>query len=87
MGPIHIDGPASLPYDVDLGPLVLSDYYYKPADEIAFVGGAPPASDNVLYVQSILQLQCPEKYLQWHHRQYATGPYAEYVANWMTVRL
>ncbi|KAJ4390165.1 laccase, multicopper oxidase, benzenediol:oxygen oxidorectuctase [Gnomoniopsis smithogilvyi] len=48
VGPIQIDGPASLPYDIDLGPLLLSDYYYKAADEIAFVGGAPPASDNVL---------------------------------------
>lgn len=56
VGPIQIDGPASLPYDIDLGPLLLSDYYYKGADEIAFVGGAPPASDNVLYVQNLLQL-------------------------------
>lgn len=51
-GPIQIDGPASLPYDVDVGPLILSDYYYKTADEISSGmianGGAPPASDNVL---------------------------------------
>lgn len=50
MGPIQIDGPASLPYDIDLGPLVLSDYYYKTADALveATKTTAPPASDNIL---------------------------------------
>ncbi|KUI63476.1 Laccase [Cytospora mali] len=50
-GPIHIDGPASLPYDIDLGPFVLSDYYHKTADELVIyteTNGAPP-SDNVLF--------------------------------------
>ncbi|KAF3767224.1 hypothetical protein M406DRAFT_69386 [Cryphonectria parasitica EP155] len=51
VGAIQIDGPASLPYDIDLGPLVLSDYYYKTADELVVYtqSNAPPASDNVLF--------------------------------------
>lgn len=61
MGPIQIDGPASLPYDIDLGPLILSDYYYRTADEIVLAGGAPPASDNILYVQYLLLLSIPLK--------------------------
>lgn len=31
LGPLLIDGPASANYDTDLGPLVLSDYYYDTA--------------------------------------------------------
>lgn len=55
VGPIQIDGPASVPYDIDLGPLLLSDYYYDTAEEIVarvLAGGIPPDSDNVLYVYS-----------------------------------
>lgn len=63
MGPIHIDGPASLPYDIDLGPLILSDYYYKTADEIVLAGGAPPPSDNILYVQPFSWLSEATKFL------------------------
>lgn len=51
VGAIHIDGPASLPYDIDLGPFILSDYYHKTADELVIyteTNGAP-ASDNVLF--------------------------------------
>lgn len=29
-GPIQIEGPASAPYDHDLGPVVLSDFWYRP---------------------------------------------------------
>ncbi|KAK3385816.1 laccase [Podospora didyma] len=51
VGPIVINGPASLPYDIDLGPLALSDYYYKSADELVEFTktNGPPASDNVLF--------------------------------------
>ncbi|PSS05173.1 laccase [Coniella lustricola] len=51
IGPIQIDGPASLPYDIDLGPLILSDYYYQTADYLVVYtqSNAPPASDNVLF--------------------------------------
>lgn len=50
MGPIQIDGPASLNYDIDLGPLLLTDYYYDSADNIVLYTEthAPPPSDNVL---------------------------------------
>lgn len=50
VGPIQIDGPASLNYDVDLGPLLLTDYYHQTADEIVILteSAGPPASDNVL---------------------------------------
>jgi FtsP/CotA-like multicopper oxidase with cupredoxin domain len=56
-----IDGPASLPYEVDLGAFPITDWYYEPADTIATqvmdanhplvpnAPGAPPPSDNVLF--------------------------------------
>jgi FtsP/CotA-like multicopper oxidase with cupredoxin domain len=50
VGTIQINGPASLPYDIDLGVFPISDYYYRTADElVAFTksNGAPP-SDNIL---------------------------------------
>src|SRR3569833_4716568 len=31
-GSIHIDGPASLPYDIDLGTFPISEWYYESAD-------------------------------------------------------
>jgi FtsP/CotA-like multicopper oxidase with cupredoxin domain len=53
VGTIHIDGPASANYDVDLGVYPISDYYYTPAEEIVIQtqgnGGAPPPSDNILF--------------------------------------
>ncbi|KAJ4379491.1 hypothetical protein N0V85_008845 [Neurospora sp. IMI 360204] len=61
LGPIVIKGPASADYDTDLGPLVLSDWYYGSVFEIAYrvnnpsnpfipnFPGSPPASDNVLF--------------------------------------
>lgn len=51
VGTIQINGPASLPYEVDLGVYPISDYYYKTADEIVIdtmTQGAPPA-DNILF--------------------------------------
>lgn len=50
VGTIQINGPASLPYDIDLGVFPITDYYYKSADELVeftkFNGA--PKSDNVL---------------------------------------
>lgn len=52
-GSIVIHGPASLPYDTDLGVLPISDWYYGAADtvssSIAHGTGAPPSSDNILF--------------------------------------
>lgn len=60
-GPIVIDGPASLPYDIDLGPLHISDWYYGAADSILHrvqdptnpyvpdFPGSPAPSDNILF--------------------------------------
>jgi FtsP/CotA-like multicopper oxidase with cupredoxin domain len=51
-GTILIHGPASLPYDIDLGPYPISDYYYRTADEIlhdTLTRPGAPASDNVLF--------------------------------------
>jgi len=58
-GSIHIDGPASLPYDIDLGPFPISDWYYESADVLLarvsdprtsspFPGASPP-SDNLFF--------------------------------------
>ena len=56
-----INGPASANYDIDLGPLTISDWYYGAVDTIMarvnnpnnpFIPGfpgAPPPSDNILF--------------------------------------
>ncbi|KAK3384924.1 multicopper oxidase-domain-containing protein [Podospora didyma] len=61
VGPIVINGPASSNYDIDLGPLMISDWYYNPVNQIAarvnnpnnpFIPGfpgSPPPSNNVLF--------------------------------------
>ncbi|EFX03359.1 laccase [Grosmannia clavigera kw1407] len=61
VGPIVIHGPASANYDIDLGPLMISDWYYGAADQIlervsslnnSYIPGLPgaaPTSDNVLF--------------------------------------
>jgi len=61
VGPIHIDGPASGDYDIDLGVFPISDWYYNSADSLLdrvfnanspFVPGqpgSPPPSDNILF--------------------------------------
>ncbi|KAK3386290.1 Cupredoxin [Sordaria brevicollis] len=60
LGPIVIKGPTSADYDIDLGPMTLTDWYYGSVFEIAhrvnnpsnpFIPnfpGSPPAADNVL---------------------------------------
>ncbi|KAH8900905.1 hypothetical protein GQ53DRAFT_132912 [Thozetella sp. PMI_491] len=61
LGPIVINGPASANYDIDLGPLSISDWYYGAVDAILWrvnnpsnpfipgFPGSPPPSDNVLF--------------------------------------
>ncbi|CAK7232975.1 hypothetical protein SEUCBS140593_008445 [Sporothrix eucalyptigena] len=60
-GSIRINGPASLNYDIDLGPFPISDWYYASADQLLdrvsstndpFVAGQPgasPPSDNLFF--------------------------------------
>jgi FtsP/CotA-like multicopper oxidase with cupredoxin domain len=54
-GAIVIDGPASSNYDVDLGPLPVSDWYYKTSWQFGIIshnnlqaGGPPPPADTIL---------------------------------------
>ena len=55
VGSIVINGPASLPYDIDLGPYPISDWYHGAAEtleetsQMAANGGAPPQSNNILF--------------------------------------
>ncbi|KAH8590547.1 probing oxygen channels in Melanocarpus Albomyces laccase [Bisporella sp. PMI_857] len=61
VGSIQINGPASLPYDIDLGVFPISDWYYGAVDQVQLrvsdpnnpavpgIPGAPPPSDNVLF--------------------------------------
>ncbi|KAK1996878.1 multicopper oxidase [Colletotrichum falcatum] len=54
VGTIQINGPASADYDIDLGPLAITDWYYDTADRLErkaelVSNGAPPASDNILF--------------------------------------
>ncbi|GAM85422.1 hypothetical protein ANO11243_034290 [Dothideomycetidae sp. 11243] len=52
VGPIVINGPATANYDVDLGPLPVTDWYYTPVQEVGYrnehTPGAPPAAENGL---------------------------------------
>lgn len=51
-GSIVINGPASLPYDIDLGAYPIFDYYLKTADQLVLDSQGkfpPPVSDNVLF--------------------------------------
>ncbi|KAJ9142472.1 Multicopper oxidase [Pleurostoma richardsiae] len=60
-GSIQINGPASASYDVDLGVMPISDWYYETADTllarvsdpndpfIPGLAGSPPPSDNVFF--------------------------------------
>ncbi len=60
-GSILINGPASLPYDVDLSVYPISDWYYGAANSLLSrifdpihpftpgVPGSPPPSDNILF--------------------------------------
>jgi len=51
VGTIQINGPASLPYDIDLGVFPLMDYYHRTADDLVLYtqNNGPPFSDNVLF--------------------------------------
>ncbi|KAK4225831.1 laccase [Podospora fimiseda] len=51
VGTIVVHGPASLPYDIDLGAFPITDYYYKSADELVELtkNAGPPFGDNVLF--------------------------------------
>jgi len=61
LGPIVINGPASANYDIDLGPLTVSDWYLGSMNQLAarvmgtsnpFIPGfpgSPPNSDNILF--------------------------------------
>ncbi|ORY61466.1 ascomycete fungal laccase from thielavia arenaria [Pseudomassariella vexata] len=49
-GSIQINGPASLPYDIDLGPFPIFDVYRRTADELVehtMHPSLPPPSDNI----------------------------------------
>lgn len=58
-GSLVINGPASLPYDIDLGPFPISDWYHGAAEALEEIvqsttknpiaPGAPPPSDNILF--------------------------------------
>ncbi|KAK3367792.1 laccase [Podospora didyma] len=53
VGTLLFNGPASLPYEEDLGVFPITDWYYTPADVIQHslipTGGPPPDSDNILF--------------------------------------
>lgn len=53
VGAIHINGPASANYDIDLGTYPISDWYWDTADNIMrfseIATNLPPPSDNVLF--------------------------------------
>jgi FtsP/CotA-like multicopper oxidase with cupredoxin domain len=63
VGQLVINGPASLPYDIDLGAFPISDYYYAGADQIVQLtkNAGPPASDNVLFNGTNINPQDPTK--------------------------
>ena len=55
VGPIVFDGPASANYDIDLGPYMLTEWYYQTAFQVQAItlanlqhGGPPPHADNIL---------------------------------------
>ncbi|KAK0631038.1 Cupredoxin [Bombardia bombarda] len=54
VGALIVRGPASANYDIDLGPYMITDYYYATADRLTLKaeqvqGGGPPDSDNILF--------------------------------------
>ncbi|RMX90923.1 hypothetical protein D0867_15172 [Hortaea werneckii] len=52
LGAMVINGPATANYDLDLGPLMVMDWYYTPAATLAWrsahIGGRPATADNAL---------------------------------------
>ncbi|KAK1820937.1 hypothetical protein LTR12_004649 [Friedmanniomyces endolithicus] len=65
MGPMVVYGPSSLPYDIDVGPVMLSDWYHIPYFSIVAdaVGTnyslIPPTSDSVI-INGRGQFNCSE---------------------------
>ncbi|KAL8339705.1 hypothetical protein RB601_006013 [Gaeumannomyces tritici] len=61
VGTLLFNGPASLPYQEDLGVYPITDWYYRGADEIQFSlipsPGVPPPSDNILFNGSHVNAQ------------------------------
>ena len=69
-GPIVIHGPTNYPYDIDLGPVTINDYYHTPYFQIlegvvgpvlntpAGLAAVRPASDNNL-INGKMNFQCP----------------------------
>ncbi|MCJ1313936.1 hypothetical protein MMC25_007616 [Agyrium rufum] len=52
MGPVIIHGPTQVPYDIDIGPVILSDHYHNDyhyyIDETSGLNFEPPFADNNL---------------------------------------
>jgi FtsP/CotA-like multicopper oxidase with cupredoxin domain len=52
VGAMVVHGPATANYDIDLGPYMITDYYYETADRLQrraeLASGGPPDSNNVL---------------------------------------
>ena len=53
VGALVVNGPTSANWDIDLGPYLMTDYYYETADNLQrhaeLLSGGPPDSDNVLF--------------------------------------
>ncbi|KAI0165720.1 multicopper oxidase [Xylariaceae sp. FL1272] len=52
VGSLHINGPSTANYDVDLGVFPITDYYYfteAQGVEMTMTSGLPPSSDNILF--------------------------------------
>ncbi|MCJ1296813.1 hypothetical protein MMC34_008380, partial [Xylographa carneopallida] len=62
-GPMVIHGPKNVPYDVDLGPILLSDYYhteyFQIVKEVMSPNAGPPFSDNNL-INGKMNFDCTE---------------------------
>ncbi|CUS13825.1 unnamed protein product [Tuber aestivum] len=53
VGPIVVHGPSSANWDIDLGPVLLTDWFHRPANDLATemaqsITGFPPVADNGL---------------------------------------
>lgn len=53
VGAVVVNGPASVNYDIDLGPFVITDWYWQTADILQLraeqATGGPPPADNILF--------------------------------------
>ncbi|MCJ1377952.1 hypothetical protein MMC17_001048 [Xylographa soralifera] len=63
LGPMIIHGPKNVPYDIDLGPILLSDYYHTEyfdiVKEVMAPYAGPPSSDNNL-INGKMNFDCSE---------------------------